>query len=91
MTASGLSRASAASIAARSREIALDKFGARIDRLATPFAQIIEDGDVVALIEQQLGANAADVTGTSDDQDFHGGKVGPPSAGCKRKCPTPRR
>ena len=42
-----------------------------IHRAPWPSRQIIEDGDLVALIEQQFSANAADVSGAADDQNFH--------------------
>src|SRR5436190_23284231 len=35
------------------------------------FGKIIEDRDGVSFIEEQLGANAADVPGAADHENFH--------------------
>jgi len=42
-----------------------------------PLAQVIENCDLVALIEQYLRANAADVTSAADDENFHPGAILP--------------
>ena len=39
------------------------------------FRQIVEDNDIVAFIEQELDANAPDVSRSADDKDFHPRKV----------------
>jgi hypothetical protein len=39
--------------------------------------QVIENGDVVLLIEQHLRANATDVTGATDNENFHRGAILP--------------
>jgi hypothetical protein len=38
------------------------------------FSQVIENRDLVSFIEKQLGADAANVTGAADDEDFHAAK-----------------
>jgi hypothetical protein len=43
------------------------------------FAQVIENGDLVLLIEQHLRANAADITGAADNENFHRGSILPVS------------
>jgi hypothetical protein len=35
------------------------------------FTQIVENGDFMPFIQQELGANAADVTRTAHHKDFH--------------------
>ena len=55
----------------RSAMSALEKSRALIDRAAMPFAQIIEDADFVALVEQQFRANASDVTRAADHENLH--------------------
>ena len=56
-----------------------------IDREAMAFGQVVEDGDLVAFIEQQLDADAADVARPADDEDFHPRKVRRARAAVKRK------
>jgi hypothetical protein len=58
-----------------SRHVAADESRALIDRPAMAFAQIVENNDLVALIEQKLDANAPDITRAADDKDFHPRKV----------------
>jgi len=38
------------------------------------FSQIIEDSSFMAFIEKQLCANAPDVTGAANDENFHPAK-----------------
>jgi len=52
-------------------QIAFKKFSPRINGAAMAFAEIIKDADLMALIEKQLGANAADVTSAADNENFH--------------------
>jgi hypothetical protein len=59
-------------------QIALDKFRARIDGTPMSFRKIIEDGNGVAFIEEQFGANAADVSCSADDKNFHRASCGAP-------------
>ena len=49
------------------------------------FGQIVEDDDFVAFIEQQLDANAPDVAGPADDENFHPRKVRRAPLAVKRK------
>src|SRR5437870_2854276 len=35
------------------------------------FGQVVEDADLMAFINQHLGANTADVAGGADDENFH--------------------
>src|SRR4029077_12833612 len=58
-------------------QIALDKFCPWINRVAMSLTQVIKNGDVVLLIEQHLRANAADVTGAADNENFHRGAILP--------------
>ena len=43
------------------------------------FAQVVEDADGMALIEQQFGADAADVACSADNENFHRGSCGAPA------------
>ena len=52
-------------------EIALNELGAGVERAAMAFAQIIKDRDGVTFIEQKLGADASDVAGATDNENFH--------------------
>ena len=51
-------------------EVAEDEFRARIDRLAVAGKQAVEDGDVITVVEQVFRTGAADVAGSSGDQNF---------------------
>jgi hypothetical protein len=58
-------------------QLALNEIRPRIDCAPVAFSQIIEDGYFVALIQQQLGANAPDVTGAANNENSHApGKCG---------------
>jgi hypothetical protein len=52
-------------------QIGFDKGGALIDGATMSFAQIIENENFVAFIDQELGANAADITRAADDENLH--------------------
>src|SRR6266487_1358914 len=58
----------------RIAQIALKKFGALIDGAAMSFAEIIENGDRMLFVEKQLRANAADVSGAANNENFHSRK-----------------
>ena len=58
-------------------QIALDKFCPWIYCVTMSLTQVIENGDVVLLIEQNLRANATDVTGAADNENFHRGAILP--------------
>jgi hypothetical protein len=53
------------------RKFALNEMRPRIKSASMAFTQIIENGNFVSLIEQQLGANAPNVARTANDKDFH--------------------
>ena len=53
-----------------------------------PSRQVIEDRDVVALIEQQFGADAADITRAADDQNFHRPQGETHRAACQKESPA---
>jgi hypothetical protein len=56
-------------------EIATDESRPLVHGAAMPFGQVIEDDDLVALIEQQLDANAPDIACPADDKNSHPRKV----------------
>ena len=56
------------------RQVALDEKSARIDRGPVAFAQAVKDGDLVALVQQQLAADTANVARAADDKNFHSGE-----------------
>jgi hypothetical protein len=53
------------------RKFAFNEIGAGINGIAMAFTQIIENGNLVPLIQQKLGANAPDVARAANDKDFH--------------------
>src|SRR6266487_6548827 len=55
-------------------QITFNESGARIDRAAMAFGEIIKDDDLMLFIEKQLGANAADITSAPDNENFHSRK-----------------
>ena len=57
-------------------QIAFDKRCARIYRATMSLGQVVEYTDPVALIEQQFGADAADVACSADDENFHRASCG---------------
>jgi hypothetical protein len=52
-------------------QISLDEFRARVHCASMAFAKIIEDCGFMAFIEKQFGANAPDITGAANDENFH--------------------
>jgi hypothetical protein len=52
-------------------QVAFDKSRTWIEGAAMAFAQVIEDRNLVALIKKQFCADAADITGPADDENFH--------------------
>ena len=52
-------------------QVAFDKSRAWIKGAAMTFAQVIENGNFVALIKKQLCADAADITGPANNENFH--------------------
>ena len=66
-------------------QIAFDKLCARIDRATMSLGQVVEYANGVALVEQQFGADAADVTCSADDENFHRGSCVAPVRRVKNK------
>ena len=55
------------------KEVALEKLGPGINRLAMAFAQVVENRHLVALIKKLFNADAADVAGSAGHENgFHG-------------------
>src|SRR2546430_15675680 len=67
-------------------QIALHELRARIERGAMAFAQVIENGNAVALVEQQLSANASDIAGPTDNENFHSRENRRPAPLINPKC-----
>src|SRR5260370_24617303 len=53
------------------RQISLDEFRARVHSTSMAFVKIIEDRGLMAFVEKYFRANAADVTGAANDENFH--------------------
>ncbi len=53
------------------RKFAFNEMRSGINGAPMAFTQIIENGNFMPLIQQQLGANAPDVARTANDKDFH--------------------
>jgi hypothetical protein len=66
-------------------QIAFKKFSARINGAAMSLAQIVENGDLMPFIEKQLCANAADITGTANNEDLHATKFRRTWDACQKK------
>ena len=49
----------------------MDQSRPRIDGVAMALAKIIEDYNLVALIKKQFCADAADISGPANDENFH--------------------
>jgi len=52
----------------------LNEVRARIDCAPMAFAEVIEDGNFVPLVQQQLDANAPDVASGANNENFHAPK-----------------
>jgi hypothetical protein len=52
----------------------LDESCPRIYSAAMAFAEIIEDSGFMAFIEKQFGADAPDIAGAPNDENFHPAK-----------------
>src|SRR6266705_6384067 len=52
-------------------QVALDESRPRIHRATMAFCKVIEDRSFMAFIEKQLCANAPDITGAANDENFH--------------------
>jgi hypothetical protein len=55
-------------------QITLDESRPRIHSVAMAFAEIIEDGSLMAFVKKQFCANAPDITGAANDENFHPAK-----------------
>jgi hypothetical protein len=53
------------------RKFASNELRPGINGASMALTQIIENGNFVSFIEQQLGANASDVARAANDKDFH--------------------
>jgi hypothetical protein len=53
-------------------EIAFDEGGPLVDRAEVTLAQVIKDGDLMAGVDEFFGTNAADITGSSRNENVHG-------------------
>src|SRR6476469_1224302 len=54
-------------------KVAFEEFCPRIDRRPMSFRQIVENGDGMSLVEEQLRADASDIAGAANDENFHRG------------------
>ena len=63
------------------RQVELVEFGARIHGSAVAFAEVIEDNNIVAKVQELLDANAADVAGSACDKNFHGAQPSQSNSG----------
>jgi len=52
-------------------QVAFDEARTRIEGAAMALAKIIKDRNLVALIKKQFCADAADITGPANDENFH--------------------
>ena len=50
-------------------DVAAEKFGARVDRVAVPRLQIVDDGNLISLGKQFADAMAANVSGAAGDEN----------------------
>jgi len=55
-------------------QVAPDEIRSGIDRVPMAFNQIIEDGNFVAFIQQELGANTANIASAANNENFHAPK-----------------
>jgi hypothetical protein len=53
------------------RKFAFNEMRSGINGRPMAFAQIVENGNFVPFIQQELGANAPDIARTANDKDFH--------------------
>jgi hypothetical protein len=53
------------------RKFAFNEMRSRINSAPMAFTQIIEDGNFMAVIQQEFGANTPDVARAANDKDFH--------------------
>jgi hypothetical protein len=53
------------------RKFAFNEMRSRINGAPMAFTQVVENGNFMPLIQQELGANAPDVARAANDKDFH--------------------
>src|SRR5580765_1370624 len=53
------------------RKFAFNEMRPRINGAPMAFTKIVENGDFMPLIQQELGANAPDVARAANHEDFH--------------------
>jgi hypothetical protein len=53
------------------RKFAFNEMRSGINSTPMAFAQVVENGNFMPLIQQELGANAPDVARAANDKDFH--------------------
>jgi hypothetical protein len=53
------------------RKFAFDKIRSGINSSWMAFTQVVENGNFMPLIQQELGANAPDIARAANDKDFH--------------------
>jgi hypothetical protein len=53
------------------RKFAFNEMRSGINSAPMAFTQVVENGNFMPLIQQELGANASDVARAANDKDFH--------------------
>jgi hypothetical protein len=53
------------------RKLAFNEMRSGINSAPMAFTQVVENGNFMPLIQQQLGANAPDIACAANDKDFH--------------------
>jgi hypothetical protein len=54
------------------RKLAFNEMRPGINGAPMAFTQVVENGDFMPLIQQELGANAPDIACSANHKDFHG-------------------
>jgi hypothetical protein len=53
------------------RKLAFNEMRSRINGASMPFTQVVEDGNFMPVIQQELGTNAPNVACAANYEDFH--------------------
>jgi hypothetical protein len=53
------------------RKLAFNEMRPGINGAPMAFTQVVENGNFMSLIQQELGANAPDIARAANDKDFH--------------------
>jgi hypothetical protein len=53
------------------RKFAFNEMRSGINGAPMAFTQVVENGNLMPLIQQELGANAPDIARAANDKDFH--------------------